>query len=89
MQKPTQKPTKESQDSKTNFADSSEPVELLSASLKLVTRVNFDLVLGSVILVLRWVLYRLCEIRKSQTDESTREPTRWGREILSGQRTLI
>jgi len=82
MQKPTKKPTKESGYTKTNFTGSDDPVEMLSASLKLVTRVDFDLVLGSVILVLELAFQRLCEIRKSQTDGSTKEPTRWGRRIL-------
>ena len=59
-------------------------MELSSASLKLVMRANFDLVLDGVVLVLMWVLHRFCEIRKSQTDGSTKEPTRRGREILVG-----
>jgi len=81
-QKPTKKPTKESGYTKTNFTDYDDLVELSSASLKLVMRVNFDLVLDNVILVWRCGLRWFCEITKSQSDGSTKEPTRWGMRIL-------
>ena len=54
MQKPTKKPSKESGYTKANFTDFDDTTELLSAALKLIMRVNFDLVFDSVILVLRW-----------------------------------